>query len=1059
MARPPASRSSLVPAGFFALRTPLLPLAELLALGDGLTAVAAEPAQLADALAADRRLVQARLRALVTRPEVREALFIASPSLDESLPVWLEAPDGERGQKVERTLTRYVARMTTRPTPFGLFAGCSVGLIADTTQLVLAGRDSYRRHTRLDNDYLSTLVEALLADPALRAAVRYRPSSSLYRAAGRWRYAEARLNGRVREYSLVAVDPSPYLDGTIARAANGATLAELAGALVDGDAAGEITRADADDYLAQLVDGQILVAELAPHVTGAEPIHDLVAQLATPAPQVAAALGGVRDALAALDGEPLGAPPSRYRAVADSLAALPAKPELARLFQVDMVKPAAQATLGAEPLAELTRVVTLLSRLHERPRATALLRFAEAFSARYEQRELPLAEVLDEEAGIGFDRATGPSAEASPLLATLQFPSAAPGDGPALNPLQQLLLRRLPATLRSGADELLLEEKELEALAQPEAVPLSGSLAAIATLAAADGDAVARCDFRWWLHGVNGPSGANLLGRFCYGDEQLTALVREHLCAEEAQRPDAVFAEIVHLPEGRIGNILMRPLLRGHEIAFLGRSGAPADAQLGLDDLRVAVVDGRVVLRSRRLGREIIPRLTSAHNFSAPRNLGLYRFLCALQYQGGGAAGFDWGALAGAGYLPRVRVGRVVLSLARWRLDRVALERLDVASASDRFARVQALRRELGLPRFISVADGDNVLPIDLDNTLYVETFVQLVKDRHDLVLTELFAPDRLLARGPEGAFLHELVVPLLGPPPAARSAGRAATLDATARSLPPGSDCLYAKVYCGTGSADLVLRQRVAPLVAAARERGLCDRWFFIRYADPDFHLRLRFFGDGERLSALRPLVEAAAAASLADGHAWKLQLDTYEREIERYGGIDGLAACERLFAADSDATLAILDMLDGDAGADGRWRLTLRGMDQLLVDLGLTLGERQALMQQLRDAFAREHRVDARFGKQLGDRFRSERQALEALLDRAQDAASDFQPGCAVFDERSARIAPVAAELRALAADGRLTVSLADLAGSLLHMHANRMLRGAARAQELVLYDFLAR
>ena len=34
-----------------------------------------------------------------------------------------------------------------------------------------------------------------------------------------------------------------------------------------------------------------------------------------------------------------------------------------------------------------------------------------------------------------------------------------------------------------------------------------------------------------------------------------------------------------------------------------------------------------------------------------------------------------------------------------------------------------------------------------------------------------------------------------------------------------------------------------------------------------------------------------------------------------------------------------------------------------------------------------------------------------------------------------------------------------LAELAPSYLHMHANRLLRSAQRAQELVLYDFLAR
>lgn len=108
--------SAFVAAGFFAFRTPLLPFAELLAFGEG-------------GRATDRATLRARLRDAVSRPEVREALFIASPSLDESFDIWLRDPDSERGQKVERTLVRYFARMAARPTPFGLFAGCSVGVV------------------------------------------------------------------------------------------------------------------------------------------------------------------------------------------------------------------------------------------------------------------------------------------------------------------------------------------------------------------------------------------------------------------------------------------------------------------------------------------------------------------------------------------------------------------------------------------------------------------------------------------------------------------------------------------------------------------------------------------------------------------------------------------------------------------------------------------------------------------------------------------------------------------------------------------------------------------
>jgi hypothetical protein len=49
--------------------------------------------------------------------------------------------------------------------------------------------------------------------------------------------------------------------------------------------------------------------------------------------------------------------------------------------------------------------------------------------------------------------------------------------------------------------------------------------------------------------------------------------------------------------------------------------------------------------------------------------------------------------------------------------------------------------------------------------------------------------------------------------------------------------------------------------------------------------------------------------------------------------------------------------------------------------------------------------------------------------------------------------------AALRDWAAGDHLSPSLMEVAASYLHMHANRLLRSAHRAQEMVLYDFLAR
>src|SRR5262249_40234366 len=196
-----------------------------------------------------------------------------------------------------------------------------------------------------------------------------------------------------------------------------------------------------------------------------------------------------------------------------------------------------------------------------------------------------------------------------------------------------------------------------------------------------------------------------------------------------------------------------------------------------------------------------------------------------------------------------------------------------------------------------------------------------------------------------------------------------------------------------------------------------------------------------------------------LDDGRLWRVQLDTYEREVERYGGPEGILLAERMFHIDSEAVLAVVAMLAGDAGADARWRLALRGIDMLLADLRLGVDARRTLMRRVRDAFAKEFQADTALKHQLGVKYRQGRKGLEALLDPTRDAEGVLAPGLEVLRRRSERLAPVAAELEACERAGRLDLPLGDLASSHIHMHANRLLRSDHRRQELVLYNFLAR
>jgi thiopeptide-type bacteriocin biosynthesis protein len=1062
----PTLPDDLAPSGFFALRTPLLPFDELLAWGDGLEAASAgdDLARLEAAVAADRARLRQRLRAVFARPEAREALFLASPDLEERFDLWLRQPESEAGRKIERALVRYFARMAGRATPFGLFAGCSVGTVGAETRVVLADRSRYRRHTRLDMDYLVLLTDALARDPKLRRTLAFAVNSSLYPSRGRLRYCEVRRNGKGWTHHQVALEASDYLEVTLTRAGADATATALASALVADDPEGSL--AEAEEYVGALIDNQVLVPELRPAVTGPEPVPDLVARLrqraATPA---ADRLEQARQELEALDAGGLGAEPARYRGVARLLDGLAPETDRSRLFQVDLIKPVVNATLGPAVLAEIRRGVAVLHRLARRPRDDRLARFREAFVNRYEGREVALVEALDEDAGVGFETLTGETTDASALLDGLQFPKAGEQTVP-WGRRETLLLRKLGEVLAAGAGVLPLTPHDLEEMAEPDPPPLPDAFAVMVTVAAASEAAVAAGDFRIVLDGVCGPSGARLLGRFCHADHELHRQVEQHVRAEEALQPDVVFAEVVHLPEGRLGNILARPVLRAYEIPYLGRARVPAERQIPVTDLLVSVVGGQVVLRSARLGRRVLPRLTCAHNFHTSQ--GIYRFLCMLQSQGtAGDLGWDWGPLRDAPFLPRVVSGRLVLARALWRVRPDELKPLGQAGGAARFRAVQRWRAARRLPRWLALADGDNELPIDLDNVLAVDTLVELIKGREEAALVEVFpAPDGLWVRGPEGTFAHELVVPFVrkgtggGLPERVNRRACPAAEGSVPRSFAPGSEWLYAKLYTGPATLDSVLRDVVGPLVERALGSGAADRWFFVRYGDPDWHLRLRLHGRPGRLHAeVLPALYAAAAPLLADGRLRRVQLDTYEREVERYGGTEGIVLAERLFHADSEAVLALAGRLAEDARGDVRWRLALLGMHCLLTDLDFDLDTRRAVIGQARAAFAAEFHAGADVRHQLGSRFRPERERLESLLGPVPRGGDGLVPGLEVFRRRSQELAPVMAELKAGARAGRLSVPLAELAPSYLHLHANRLLRSAHRAQELVLYDFLSR
>ncbi len=209
------------------------------------------------------------------------------------------------------------------------------------------------------------------------------------------------------------------------------------------------------------------------------------------------------------------------------------------------------------------------------------------------------------------------------------------------------------------------------------------------------------------------------------------------------------------------------------------------------------------------------------------------------------------------------------------------------------------------------LCQGDNKLLLDLHSRVTPA----LLRDRlvegaqKSVILQEMLpAPDRVwLSDGAGGKYVGEFVVSLT--PRAANTASVASRsapiLVSPRKSFGPGSQWLYAKLYLGDQAFEELLLRDVAPLIARWRESTLLDRWFFVRYADPEPHLRVRFRATGTHDTTLREDLLNQLEHLLAEGRLIRYAFDTYDPEYERYGGNGTMDAVERFFTIDSDVCL----------------------------------------------------------------------------------------------------------------------------------------------------------
>lgn len=984
----------------------------------------------------------------------------------------------KQNSKTNFALLRYYLRSKFRCTPFGLLAGIGIGNITDNPSAIqINPMDHYRRNTRLDMNYLCMLVQELGRKMYIKKYLKFFPNNSIHSNPFKIRYIEYTYHNGKRNHILTGVENNEFIVKILKKAEQGAFIDELAGAIDDD----EISIDEKLEFITELTSAQLLVSELEPSVTG----DDLELQIITvlkrllgrcvsqddrnQIEEVLKKIETIRSILAEVDqGGILNDNVNKYSAIEEIVKTINAPYESKYLFQADLVTNAKIANLHKSVTEDVMSGVDVIGKLSPQSLKTNLVKFKEAFYERWEDSEVSLNMALDTEQGIGYLQPSNENTDINPLIDDLALPSH-PADSQTFeinSKLFQFWLSKYKEAIKNDHYEIALLPDDLKGFSG-KTDNLANTFSVMLSVLGEGKEDSNTAKNKIFIKSVGGSTSANLLGRFCHGDAAIAEYTREMIVKDELFYEDKIVAEICHLPEARTGNILFRPVIRKYEIPYLTKSAVESEYQLPITDLMISVRNNRIYLRSIKFNKEVIPRLTSAHNFSY-KSLPIYHLLSDLQTQDClGGLELDLGLIiSNSQFIPRVTFKKnIILQPAKWQFRKsdysslLGLKEAELQSAFENF------KQKWKLPQFIALAEADNELVIDTTDLDSINLLVSEIKSKEFAVLVEfLFDPaSAIIAKGND-IYTNEVIVSYYKDPVIKSGTGQT-TADKAIISKPvkrvfiPGDEWLYFKIYTGYKTADEILSLVIQPFTEELLAQNKISKWFFIRYVDPKFHIRLRFLlKDKNNCGEIMGLLNERLHSYTDSGAIWNIQVDSYKRELERYGD-RYIEQAESFFFRDSEAITSILGMIEGEEGEMIRWLTALRSVDEYLNFVGLNIEEKHKYIDELRGDFSVEFMADKDFGSQLDKKFRRNKSIIEHWLSYDPEIIkvnlAEYIPILDVLSGRSKKMQSDTEDMLSLFNKEQILPRLP----SFLHMNINRIFRSKNRLHEYVVYDLLER
>jgi thiopeptide-type bacteriocin biosynthesis protein len=266
------------------------------------------------------------------------------------------------------------------------------------------------------------------------------------------------------------------------------------------------------------------------------------------------------------------------------------------------------------------------------------------------------------------------------------------------------------------------------------------------------------------------------------------------------------------------------------------------------------------------------------------------------------------------------------------------------------------------------------------------------------------------------------------------------------------GSEWVYFKIYSGYKIADVILLDYLNEKIAFLLSENIIKKWFFIRYNDSDSHLRIRF-----QVNKVNDVFHVIQQLNLVfedvlhKKFIWKVQNDTYLREIERYG-LQTMEDSESLFYYDSQMIMNYLGLKNDFKNDKTQLLFSFLSIDSFLNAFSLSTSEKLALLDDMQQGFKNEFNATKLLKSQLDKHYRELEKEISTAMN--YDESYELSPLYEIIEQKSSNIQPIVESIQE-----NLEINLNSFLSSHIHMMINRQFTSRQREYETLIYDHLFR